>query len=54
MNSKGEYNRCTLPRLCTKSKGKLMKEKEMDDENERILYVSFDQTKRSCSMITKI
>ena len=31
MNSKSEYNRCTIPRICTKS------EKEKQEENEKVI-----------------
>ena len=35
MNSKGEYNRCYLPRISTKSKKKTEEEKEVYDEEEK-------------------
>ena len=36
LNSKAEYNRCTLPRLCTKSGKTIFKEKLEDDAEESI------------------
>ena len=36
LNSKAEYNRCTLPRISTKSKKETDREKEIDDAEEKI------------------
>ena len=37
MNSKSEYNRCKVPRICTKSEKEVLKENEKEDEVEKAL-----------------
>ena len=36
MNSKGDYNRCTIPRISTKSNKIIKAEKEADDIEEKM------------------
>ena len=36
MNSKAEYNGCYLPRITTKDSNTILKEKQEDDDKERI------------------
>ena len=49
LNSKAEYNRCTLPRISTKSKKEVEKEKEVEDAQERnelAVYVPYNRMRQ--------
>ena len=45
LNSKGEYNRCTIPRLSTKSKKFIIGEKEEDDAMEKLFQSKIREMK---------
>ena len=46
LNSNAEYNRCSLPRLSTKSKKEIEKEKESEDAEEKVFQDKIKELKR--------
>ena len=46
LNSKAEYNRCNLPRISTKSKKDIEKEKESEDAEEKVFQDKIKELKR--------